>query len=97
MTLGKYLTFTLTLQLPNTTTYIDFKPLGPLQSIEQSVTDYFDHMTTFYHGDLARLDRDCPPITLNELTKTIGHLNKKIPQPTKITSIQLKKNTSPYI
>ena len=42
-----------------------------IQTIEQIVTENFDQMTTFDHGDLTILDKDCPTITINELTKTI--------------------------
>ena len=48
-------------------------------------------MTTFHHGNLTRLDGNCPPITLNELTKRLGFFKQKAPEPTKITTLQLKK------
>ena len=62
-----------------------------IQAIERTVTSNFDQMTTFHHGDITRLGRNCPPITLNELTKTLGRFKQKAPGPTKITTIQLKK------
>ena len=58
-----------------------------IQAIERTVTSNFDQMTTFHHGDITRLDRNCPPITLNELTKTLGLFKQKAPGPTKMCSI----------
>ena len=62
-----------------------------INSIEQTVTDNFDQIKTFDYGDLTRLDGDCPPITINEMTQTLRRFKQKAPGPTKITTIQLTK------
>ena len=37
-----------------------------INSIEQTVTDSFDQIRTFYHGDLTRLNGDCLQLQLTK-------------------------------
>ena len=61
-----------------------------IAAIEKEVEDNFDKLRTYDFGDLSRLDRTCPRITKDELTKTLRQFKQKAPGPTKITTLQLR-------